>query len=191
MPPVKKFLKEDIVKVAYEIVRKEGIEALNARRVAKELNSSVQPIFHNFESMDDLKNEVYDRIMLKYREYMLSGIHDEKAYKQTGLSYIRFAKDYPEFFKIIFMQRTSLNAEKFMMLDNSSDEIIKAGQELTGLSFEEQRKFHVKVWIFTHGIACLVATNTVKFTDEEIDELLGKSVLEMVIGNKTLKGGKK
>lgn len=190
MPPVKKFLKEDIVKVAYELVKKEGMDALNARRVARELNSSVQPIFHNFESMDDLKNEVSDRIMLKYREYMLSGIHEKDAYKQTGLSYIRFAKDYPEFFKVIFMQRTSLDVEKFMMLDYSSDEVIKAGQEMTGLSYEEQKKLQVKVWMFTHGIACLVATGTVNFTDEEISELLGRTVYEMVIGSQALKGGK-
>ncbi|MCI9177146.1 MAG: WHG domain-containing protein [Clostridia bacterium] len=40
------------------------------------------------------------------------------------------------------------------MTDSAGDDIIKAGQKLTGLSYEEQKKFHVKVWIFTHGIAC-------------------------------------
>ena len=54
MPPVKKFSREDIIEAGCEIVNKEGIEALNARRVAKELNSSVQPIFHYFESMEEL-----------------------------------------------------------------------------------------------------------------------------------------
>jgi len=43
-----------------------------------------------------------------------------------------------------------------------SNDVIKKGQILTGLSYEEQTKFHVKVWIFTHGIATLLATNTVK-----------------------------
>ena len=45
---------------------------------------------------------------------------------------------------------------------------------------EEQKKFHVKVWIFTYGIACLLATRTVKFTDEEIEELLVSTVDAML-----------
>lgn len=32
-------------------------------------------------------------------------INENKAYKKMGISYIKFAKDYPEFFKIIFMQK--------------------------------------------------------------------------------------
>jgi len=28
------------------------------------------------------------------------------------------------------------------------------------------------VWIFTHGLACLVATKTIKIKDEELDLLL-------------------
>lgn len=185
MPPLRKFTKDDIVDIAYEIVKEEGIDSINARRIAKELNSSVQPIFHNFSNMDELKSAVYEKIYNKYIEYMQVDESNAKAYKRMGLSYIKFAKDYPEFFKIIFMQKTTLNAENFVMADNIGDNVIKTGQKLTGLSFEEQKKFHIKVWIFTHGIACLVATNTVKFTDEEIESLLADTVLEMLKGYKS------
>lgn len=184
MPPLRKFTKDDIVDIAYEIVKEEGFENLNARRIAKELNSSVQPIFHNFSNMEELKSVVYEKIYNTYIGYMKVNENDVKAYKFMGLSYIKFARDYPEFFKIIFMQKTTLSAENFVMADNVGDNVIRTGQKLTGLSFEEQKKFHVKVWIFTHGIACLVATNTVKFTDEEIDKLLENTVLEMLKGYK-------
>ncbi|MDE5630473.1 MAG: hypothetical protein K2I70_02630, partial [Bacilli bacterium] len=102
--------------------------------------------------------------------------------KEMGLNYIRFAKDYPEFFKIIFMQASNLDAENFIMADNAGNDVITSGQKLTGLSFEEQKKFHIRVWIFTHGIACLVATNTITISDDEISELLGNSVRQMLIG---------
>jgi len=113
---------------------------------------------------------------------MLKDTNQPKAYKNMGLNYIKFAKDYPEFFKIIFMQNTNLNAEDFIMADDAGDEVIKKGQILTGLDFETQKKFHVKVWIFTHGIACLVATKTIKFSDDEISLLLENTVREMLIG---------
>lgn len=184
MPPRMTFQKEDVLNVALKVVKKEGFEAINARRIAKELNSSVHPIFRHFKDMEELKKAVYEKIYTKYQEAMLSGMKKEKAYKNMGISYIKFAKDYPQFFKVIFMQKTDLNAENFVMADEVGDDVIKTGQILTGLSFEEQKKFHVKVWIFTHGIACLVATKTVDFSNEEIEELLENTVREMLIGYK-------
>lgn len=183
LPPIPKFSREDILNCAYKIVKQEGFETLNARKLAKTLGCSVQPIFHNFTSMEELNKEVYKLIYKKYQEYMLKGKENkENSYKQMGLSYIKFASDYPEFFKIVFMQKTNLNAFDFVMKDSMGNDVIKTGQKITGLSYEEQKKFHVKVWIFTHGIACLVATKTIKFKEEEIDELLGKSVREMLVG---------
>lgn len=184
MPPVRKFQRKDIIEVAYQLVNKEGIQSVNARRISRELGCSVQPIFHNFTTMDQLIHEVYQKIYAKYKEYMLRDGHDPHAYKQMGLSYIQFASDYPEFFKIMFMKKTELDAENFMMIDALGDNIIKAGQQLSGLSYEEQKKFHVKVWIFTHGIACLVATKTIRFSKDEIEKLLGDSVIEMLRGYK-------
>lgn len=190
MPPKMMFTREDVIKATYEIVKKEGIEKVNARRIATELKSSVHPIFNHFKDMEELKKVIHEKIYRKYQEYMLSGEDEEKAYKKMGLSYIKFAKDYPEFFKILFMKKTKLDAENFVMADKVGDNVIKAGQKLTGLSFEEQKKFHVKVWILTHGIACLVATNTINISNEEIDKLLGETVLEMLIGFKQIKGEK-
>ena len=109
-------------------------------------------------------------------------VEKENPYKQMGLSYIQFANDYPEFFKILFMQQTTMNPENFIVNDNIGNDVIKIGQNLTHLTFEEQKKFHVKVWIFTHGIACLVATKTVTLKETDISNLLETSVREMLKG---------
>jgi len=189
VPPVRKFSKEEIIVSACNIIKTEGKESLNARRLATSLGCSVQPIFHNFTSMEDLNKEIYNHIYNKYKEYMFKAHQSKiKPYKEMGLAYIRFASDYPEFFKMIFMQQTSSTANNIIITDDINTDIIASGQELTHLSYEEQHEFHLKVWIFTHGIACLVATNTVKFTDEEIDKLLENTVLEMFKGYKLNKG---
>lgn len=182
MPPVKKFQKEDILKVAYEIVKEEGIKELNARKIAFHLGSSVQPIFHNFQNMEELTCEVYHKIYQKYQEYMTVDFTKEKSYKSMGLAYIRFASDYPEFFKLIFMQETNFNVEKFMMHDSMSDRVIQEGQKLTHFSFETQKEFHIRVWIFTHGIACLVASHTVQLQENEIGDLLESTVKDLLTG---------
>lgn len=56
---------------------------------------------------------------------------------------------------------------------------------------KNKKEFHLKVWIFTHGIATLIVTGTLKLNDNEIDELIGSSVRQMLIGYKKERGENK
>ena len=58
MPKAMQYSKQDVVQVAYEIVKEEGLEGINARKIAKKLNSSVHPIFNHFENIEELKKAV-------------------------------------------------------------------------------------------------------------------------------------
>lgn len=184
MPPRKKINKEEILKISLEILKKEPLENINARRLAKELNCSVQPIFYNFKNMEELKREALNAIYRKYQEALIEASNKSKAYKEMGLAYIRFAKEYPNYFKIIFMGNTNQTCENIIDQDNNQNGIIQKGMELTGFTYEQQKEFHIKVWIFTHGIATLVATNTVRFKEDEIEKLLKDTVREMIRGSK-------
>ena len=42
----------------------------------------------------------------------------------------------------------------------------------TSLVGKDLKSFHVKMWLFTHGIATLIASGAVNLTDEEIREML-------------------
>lgn len=191
MPPAKKIDRDDILKVAYRIADKEEFENINARRIAKELGCSVQPIFHNFTSMEELKNATIEKIHNTYEQYMEKGSKEKLAYKGMGMAYIRFAKEHPKFFKVIFMRKTSLTTSNFIRADNTGNDVIKMGQILTGFDEKEQIKFHTKVWIFTHGLTMLVANNTCNLNEEEISKLLETTVRELLIGYKKNNEGKK
>ena len=52
MPARKKIEKENIIDTCLKIIRKEGIDALNARKVAKALGCSTQPLFYYYENMN-------------------------------------------------------------------------------------------------------------------------------------------
>ena len=184
MPPAKKFQREDIIQKAYEIVRNEGMEDINARRIAKALKCSTQPIYHNFDTMDDLKTQVVEKIYHTYVSYMKEGAEACRPYLGMGLSYIRFARDYPNFFKILFMTESGMSPVDFIQNDDMGNHVLQKGQLFSGLTEAQQEVFHVKVWIFTHGIAALAATKTVTFTDQEIEELLASATREMLIGFK-------
>ena len=61
MPPKVRFQKEEIVAAALNVARKEGIDAVTAREVAKELGVSVGPIFTWYETMEQLKADVCEQ----------------------------------------------------------------------------------------------------------------------------------
>lgn len=184
MPPIKKYSREKILDIALNLIKEEEIDSLNARRIAKELNSSVQPVFHYFTNMEELKNAVYEKIFDIYKNYLKNNITEGSTYRKIGINHIKFAQEYPKYFKIIFMQQTKLSTDKFLYESDIGEEILKKGQEFTKLSLNEQKDFHLKVWIFTHGIACLLATKTISITDEKIEELLSSTVRELLIGYK-------
>lgn len=173
MPPVTRITKEDILNIAYEIVRTDGFNGLNARKVASKLNCSVQPIFHKFTNMDDLKKEVMNKILEVYRDYMLK-IYDDKCneYKNMGIGYIKFAKEEPKLFQIIFMEEHKMNIDDFMESMEVYQDIKKKLNFILGINGDKLKSFHSKIWIFTHGIATMIATHTCEFTDEQISNML-------------------
>ncbi len=172
MPPRGKIQREAILKTSLEIVRENGIEKLNARTLAKRLNCSTQPIFYQFKNMEELKSAVFESALEIFRTYMLEIPKDSYRYKEMGKNYIKFAKNEPQLFQLIFMHNTNLSPEEFMCNEKSYMDIATEIAKQTNLSQDQIKKFHLKMWIFTNGIACLVANHTCHFTDDQIDHLL-------------------
>jgi len=184
MPTERKIQKDDIIKVSLDLLKTESLDDLTTRQIAEQLNCSVQPIFYNFDNMDELRQAAVEAMHQLYQEYMLEGSKQPQAYRGMGMAYIRFARDYPNYFRILFTGSSELTPELFIDQDDTGNSVIQAGMKLTGFGHTEQRKFHLKVWIFTHGLATLVANNTVVISDQEIDKLLQETVREMIIGAK-------
>ena len=158
MPPSVKITKEEIINATVNIVRKNGARAINARTVASSLNCSTQPIFSNFETMDDLRIAVEKRADKIYNDYIIREIESKKfpEYKASGIAYIRFAKEEKELFKLLFMRdRTGEKIPEKIDFGNMIEGIV---QSSTGLNSEDAKIFHLEMWAYVHGIATMFAT---------------------------------
>ena len=105
MPPKVRFQKEEVIDAALNIARNKGIDAVTAREVAKELQVSVGPIFTWFDSMDELKAEIYELARSLYRDYIQRGLQGPVPFLGVGQQYLQFAKDEPELYKMLFLAR--------------------------------------------------------------------------------------
>ena len=174
MPKSVKITKEKILEAAFSIVREKGIESLSNRELAKKLNSSIRPIYYQFKNVEELNNELYIKIEKYFYKFLMDKMVDNiPPYKQVGINYIRFAKEETNFFKFLFMSGSDLVPKEFISRDNEDyQELTKLIKLSTQLKDEDIADFHTKMWVFTHGIAMLVATDTVKLTESQIKELL-------------------
>lgn len=181
MPARRKIQKEDIIQESVSIVAKEGINALNARKIAKKLGCSTQPLFYIYENMDDLKKDVMNEIVKIFDIEVLKSETGQLEYKDIGINYIRFAKEEPELFKIMFNRKINEGAFDFIDLTGSAKTIFETISKQTGMSNEDAKQFHLRMWLYVNGIASLAANQTVEFNDGEIAELLKDQYVSMLL----------
>ena len=174
MPTQIKISKEMILETAFEIVRKDGTEKLSNRELANKLNCSIRPIYYQFENVEEMQKELYTKIEQFFYKFLLDNmVEGIPKYKQIGINYIKFAKKEKKLFQILFMSNTGLTPSAFVSKDGEDyKEIEKLIKISTNLKEEDIKDFHTKMWIFCHGIATLVANDTIKLTDNQIQELL-------------------
>lgn len=178
MPPKFKFTKEEIIDACFYLTKTEGLKAVTARGVAAKLNSSSKVIFGLFKDMDDVKHAVIERAKSCYKTFVDEGLKDALPFKGVGNAYIRFAKEEPKLFQLLFMQE-SKDGENFqgaIRLDESYDRILKAVETSYGLEESSAKELYNCLWVATHGIAVLVATKVCNFTDEDIQSVLSKII---------------
>ena len=170
MPPMIRYTHDAVLTSAFELVRRSGLSALNARAVAQELGSSTQPIFRLFSGMDELRAGVIEMAQEKMTEYMTQAVKDsDTPYLTMGVSYVRFARDESELFKALFMRDQNVDIEKMFPVPA---ELINTVEETAGLSEVHAKILHSWLWIFTHGLAVSVATKSCCVSDERLPRIL-------------------
>ena len=180
MPPKVKVTKQDIIQTATDLVRTEGENAINARSIAKSLNCSTQPIFSNFNSMDELRSAVLAQAEMLVENYIAretaSGLYP--PYKASGMAYIRFAKEEKELFKLLYMR--TCQEEDYKQDNELFEQMTEMVEEATGLTKENTSLFHLEMWAYVHGIATMFATGFLKLDWE----LVSKTITDVYQGLK-------
>ena len=109
MPPKVKYQKEEIVQAALNVAREKGIDAVTAREVAAALGVSPRPIFTWFDTMEQLRAEVYARAMACYRSFIERGLAGAVPFQEVWRQYLRFAREEPELYRLLFRTEQTRN----------------------------------------------------------------------------------
>lgn len=170
MPPMIRYTRDAVLSAAFELVRRKGLPALNARAVAQELGSSTQPIFRLFSGMDELRTGVIQLAQEAMQDYMKKALKgSDTPYLTLGTAYVLFARDNAELFKVLFMGNQSIDLEQMLPIPV---ELLSVIQDETGLSTEHAKMLHGWLWIFTHGLAVAIATKSCCISEERLLKVL-------------------
>ncbi|MBO4600922.1 MAG: TetR/AcrR family transcriptional regulator [Bacilli bacterium] len=169
MASIVTFEKEDVIVKAKAIVAATGWESLNARGLAKELSISTKPLYRMFDGMEEVKKGVYDNIYKFYDEFITSRIDKEKALITLCVAYIEFAQEHKNLFKTLFLS----NNLSWKSIDSVLDEKWNQSAIINlvnkhGYSFENAKVLFMHLWLYSNGLATLLATNDMKLDSNDI-----------------------
>ncbi len=173
MPPKIKTDGQTILKAAFAVARRQGMHSVTAMRVAEELGTSVGPIFRDFRTMEELKTAVAEYVSTFFIAYLKEFPIANSQFMTYGLAYIDFAKNEPQLFEIL-VQSGFFRADVIhSIVSDQFDFVVASAAEAGPIVRREQAEavfFHV--WMYTHGIACLVNAGTVSFSRDELKGML-------------------
>ncbi len=165
MPPTVRFTRDAVLHAACQLMRREGMEALNARAIAKELGGSTQPIFRLFTNMEDLHWELILYVARQFQAHAEADMaQSDSPYIQLCTTYLLYGRDEPELFKLLFM-RDRVSEGQYSDQTNF-DLVFNIIKKETPLDDETALRFFERTWLFIHGLAVCIATKYIPCQDE-------------------------
>lgn len=181
MPPKTRITKELILKTAFDIVRREGIESLNARYLAKELCCSTMPIFKIFTDMAGLKTELNQVIDDYYNHFINRYLDKSHLLSTTSFAYINFALKERNLFEALFVKEFIQTRSVREVLDSSwNRETIELTAREYNISISESENLYRDIRFYSHGIATQLYGGNIALTEEEIKTLLENAVTKFL-----------
>lgn len=169
MPAKKVIFEKDVMAAALDLIRERGENSLNARDLAKKINCSTQPIYSIYKNMQGVEEAVRQAAARVLDEYMTNELKNGKyiGNQAIGMGYVRFAAEEKCLYRYLYMktpqQRSDINVE----LTKKSVGFI---MQKYGLDEQSATKYFAEIWIFSHGIASMVACDRLDFDEEKIRE---------------------
>lgn len=157
MPPKTKFTPELILDAAFSVVRQQGWKFLTARSIAKQLNSSTNPIYFHLESMANLQSAIMKKGIDLCLHYVKKNRTGDRWIDQ-GVGYVLFARDEKRLFRSINDEDYQwLRAEHEAYFWDQLDADVDDFPLFKAIADPLQEKIRRARSIFTYGMAMMVS----------------------------------
>lgn len=173
MPPKTKYLKEEVIRAAVDVVEENGLHSLTARSIAAKLGSSTAPVYNYYATMDELALDVIKETQKALLEYT-SRPYSDRVFLNMGTGVAMFALEHRRLYRALMLESDSYGDVIREFLDILESEMIR-DTRFVALSDSERHILLQKMWTFTHGLASLICVGLIKDCDLQciINVLMG------------------
>lgn len=173
MPPKSKITRDMIINAAYEIVKEAGIENMNARTISNRLGCSTQPVLYWFKTMEEIRAEVYKKADEYHTEYLMSNLRTSSdPMFALGSNYIRFGYEQKHLFRFLFQSDCLKGQMQSLFDDEALLPILAVMQAQMQIDKETAKKIFATIYYPVHGMASLLANNSMEYNEAECKEVL-------------------
>ena len=173
MAPKNKFTKPEMIEAAMGVVRARGLDGLTAKTLADALGTSTQPVFTAFGSMEAVKQAVYAAAAEVYERYAAAGLREKIPFFGVGMQYIRFAREEPELYRVLFLNRApELGASAMQSMTHLQQLVRPTLTEVYRITAQEADLYFRDLWFVVHSLATLIVTGDCPYSDREIGQIL-------------------
>ncbi len=170
MPAKKQITRDMILDTSLKLLKEQGFEAVTIKRLAKELGCSTQPVYLSFSGMDELRRELIP-LAVKEFERLMESDSKKGVVRLYDIEYIHLAKNEPRLFCFLFMRANAFTEIKSLLLP-IIERSIRELMELYHIDHKEADALHDHLWMHTHGIASMVATDFCNWDMNKINKML-------------------
>jgi AcrR family transcriptional regulator len=159
-------IRERATAVAERIVLEEGVDALNARRLAKDINVSVGSLYNAFGDLDAVVRAVIKKSAAMLSETLYAAIETSTQDKRSrvvalGEAYFDFAIAEPQRWSLLFEYRSNvppdIKVKDFQI--GLLEMLIQAGDGMP--KSETHQQFFLLLWASVHGLVSLACRPTI------------------------------
>ncbi|HBZ03262.1 MAG TPA: TetR family transcriptional regulator [Lachnospiraceae bacterium] len=173
MPPKVRITKEMVENASFEVIRASGHENLNARTIAEYLKCSTQPVLYSFKTVDEIREAAYKLADDYHTAFIMPKETDKNPMLALGLNYVRFGYEEKNLFRFLF-QTDKFGGMEVEALIGDSDlsgimEVMAKGMDC---DIGEAREIFLTFFCVAHGLASLLANNSMEYDAHEIEKML-------------------
>ena len=122
--------------------------------------------------MEQVRAEVRKAAEKIYLDTIEEGLSKPIPFLGAGQQYIRFARQEPQFYRMLFLLRAGLDENGVpSVLTHLTKLTCESVMKTYRVTQQQAERYTRDMWLVSHGIAALIVTNSCPYTDEQISRI--------------------
>ena len=123
--------------------------------------------------MDGIKKEVYAAAIRVYDRYTEAGLQERIPFFGVGMQYIRFAREEPELYRLLFLTRAQDKSFSAIRSMQHLQALVRPTlMDIYKITEQEADLYFCDLWFVVHSLSTLIVTGDCPYSDREIGQIL-------------------